>query len=189
MAADLEALLPIETIRQHTKTDDAPAVTDALLELYREAAFEAARLYTGRDWGAGPRTITQVVRGAFGERVRISLAAPASDGLVTLIAGRAMFLVQVGPGATEIEIGPDMLDASGKRLMCNPCTGVGAGGMTLQFRTSAAAGAMPADVKLGALQFIAYAIGNPGDAADAKAAALASGALATWRRHNTGPFF
>lgn len=186
---DLETLLPIELIRQHTKTDDAPGVSDELLSLYREAAFEAAALYTGRSWGAGPRTVTQAVRGTFGERIRVPLAAPASDGIVTLVAGRAMFVVQIAAGAREIEIGPDMRDAHGNRLMCNPCTGAGAGGMTLQYRTAGEAAAMPADVRLGALQFIAYAIGNPGDVANAGRAALASGAIATWRRHNAGPFF
>lgn len=44
---DLEKILSIELIREHTKTDDVLGVTDQQLELYRKAALEAASSYTG----------------------------------------------------------------------------------------------------------------------------------------------
>ena len=39
--------LSMDMIRAHTKTDDVPAVTDDQLQLYRDAAIEAAEMYTG----------------------------------------------------------------------------------------------------------------------------------------------
>ena len=44
---DWSERLSIDMIRQHTKTDDVPAVTDDQLKLYRDAAIEAAEMYTG----------------------------------------------------------------------------------------------------------------------------------------------
>src|SRR5688572_13974020 len=44
---DLEKLIPISLIREHTKTDDVPAVSDDQLRLYRSASVEAAEQYTG----------------------------------------------------------------------------------------------------------------------------------------------
>jgi hypothetical protein len=43
-----EDVLPIEVIREHSKTDDTPMVTDNQLELYRKFAFEQAEIYTNR---------------------------------------------------------------------------------------------------------------------------------------------
>jgi hypothetical protein len=44
---DWSGRLSIDMIRQHTKTDDIPGVTDDQLLIYRASAVEAAEAYTG----------------------------------------------------------------------------------------------------------------------------------------------
>ena len=44
---DWSERLSIDMIRTHTKTDDVPAVTDAQLKMYRDAAIEAAEFLHG----------------------------------------------------------------------------------------------------------------------------------------------
>src|SRR5262245_49243644 len=52
--------LSLDMVRQHTKTDDTPGVTDDMLSLYREAAIEAAELYTGMLL-SGKKTVTEAI--------------------------------------------------------------------------------------------------------------------------------
>lgn len=47
---DIEALLPLSLVKTHCKIDDLPGITDEQLSLYRQAALEAAELYTGKKW-------------------------------------------------------------------------------------------------------------------------------------------
>jgi hypothetical protein len=42
--------LSLAAIRNHTRTDDTPGVSDAQLELYRSTAAEGASMYTGYLW-------------------------------------------------------------------------------------------------------------------------------------------
>ena len=60
---DWAARLSIDIIRQHTKTDDIPGVTDEQLSLYRAASLEAAECYTGMLL-SGQRTVTEPMKAA-----------------------------------------------------------------------------------------------------------------------------
>ncbi|MGL5734865.1 MAG: hypothetical protein ACRCYS_08360, partial [Beijerinckiaceae bacterium] len=82
---DLEVILPLGLIRQHTKTDDIPSIGDELLKLYRTGALEAAEAYTGLLLG-GKKAVTEAVktpsqnigsmRRYFNHNTRYPLASP-----------------------------------------------------------------------------------------------------------------
>jgi hypothetical protein len=59
---DWTSRLSIEAIRDHTKTDDIPGVTDQQLKPNRAAAIEAAEKCTGLLL-SGQRTITEPIEG------------------------------------------------------------------------------------------------------------------------------
>lgn len=82
---NLDTILPLQTIREHSKTDDNPSVTDDLLKLYRDVAFEAAEKYTGMSF-TPTRVVTEPVR-LKGRRGKIKLSYMPSSLTVTLYGG------------------------------------------------------------------------------------------------------
>lgn len=196
-SADLDQLLPIALIRQHTKTDDVPHVTDEMLALYREAAFDAAAVYTGRTWG-GPSIITQVIDEATVNALangvtRVRLKGPTADGIITVTSGGSSYVMAVAPGATMVEFGGQPTDYPAEMGIdavncCTPCGGSITQGTSLTYRTGQKGGAaIPPMIKLGILQYIAWAMANAGDAtvnyAGQGSVALESGAHLLWWRH------
>lgn len=204
---DQEKILSINLIRQHTKTDDVPAVTDELLSLYRNAALEAAERYTGmllREI----RVIQQPVAGksdiTAGARHRmsytVSLQFPTVDGILYLYGGKqvtGVCTLRTSPGATKVKI-----PVNHYAIDMTPCCGSPCGdarpmnsGVELMYRAGVACeDDVPACIKLGALKFIAWSIGNPGDEplagvnmanvnpqAGRNNAAWQSGAIEEWR--------
>lgn len=190
----LEALLPLDLVRAHTKTDDVPHVTDDQLRLYRQAAFEAAQLYTGVEL-VGPEFITQNIPPYEGRVRTVMLEQPAIDGIITLSEGPSSTVLAIAPGATHVRIAPDLRfigGGSGGPGCTDTCGSMISGGAFIRYRArKACEPSMQADVKVGCLQFIGWLIGNPGDntdvrsAADVRSASRASGAINTWRRHCT----
>lgn len=202
-AVDLEGALSIELIRSHTKTDDAPHVTDDLLRLYRKAAVEQAELYTGRVWGSA-RTVTQSIAtrahsSRFRRRTRIDLDYPALEGFVTLYGGSlaSPVRIDVAPGTTRIDV-PVMSETMDG--CCSPCgAGVENFGLRAIYRTGVNCGAdIPSGIVLGCLKYIAWTIANPGDVlatmnngtsngasgvGGTNNAAWASGAIEQWRTY------
>lgn len=169
-AIKLEEILPIELIREHTKTDDTPRVTDAQLSLYRQAAFESCEQYTGMVF-----TETRIVRESvtreghrrrFRQHRNITLQFPTCDGSVYLYGGGLLrpheVVVQPGERTIRIPVLQEALDASS---CCDPCSRGGENwGIFVMYRTGIADPAkIPAVVKLGCLKYIAWAIENPGD--------------------------
>lgn len=189
----LERLLPLALVRAHTKTDDVPHVTDEQLGLYRQAAFEAAQLYTGIEL-TGPEFVTQAIPHNQGRPRSIALDRPALDGIVVLSEGMRSATLAVAPGATQIRISPDVGSIGGGMPGDADlgCSGDVVAGASIRYRVRQPCDPdLPADVKVGCLQFIGWLIGNPGDntdvrsAADVRSASRASGAINTWRRHVT----
>jgi hypothetical protein len=193
-----EALLPLAMIREHTKTDDVPSVTDPMLALYRSAALEAAEAYTGMIL-SGRKAITEVVRippmqpgsyrRQFTHRTRYALA----DGRAWFYGfeGGAVHEVQADPGTNEVRLPMVMTDFG--MGCCNPCAD---GGSRLMYYAGlSCAERVPGAFKLGALKYIAHVIENPGDLVssygtggdkvqggyEAANPALASGAIDIWR--------
>src|SRR5262245_58879811 len=89
---DWDAFVSLEMIRQHTKTDDVPSVTDEQLRLYRAAAVEAAEQYTGLLLSK-QITVTEPLAGPRRVRpgkthYRRHLQYPVADGLIYVYGGR-----------------------------------------------------------------------------------------------------
>jgi hypothetical protein len=194
----LEAILPLAAIRAHTKTDDVMTVTDDQLEMYRAAAFEAAEAYTGQSW-TGPEQVEQQVAAARGNRngrVTIRLARPATHGVIVFDGGgRNVRTVHVPRNATRVDLPViyDALDAC-----CSPCGGANYGIVARYTSGIECPSKVPPGIKLGCLKFIAWCIGNPGDAlvtlgdgfsrtgglmAGTNNGAWGSGAIDQWRQY------
>lgn len=166
---DLEAILPLELIREHTKTDDTPSVTDTQLSLYRSAAFEACELYTGMVF-TNARVVREPVAShnnrGFRRVRKLHLRYAPIDGYVYMYGGGIYQPVQVAvqPGRKTITI-PIVQEALDASSCCRPCSTGGENfGMSVMYRTGIVdIGKIPAIVKVGCLKYIAWAVKNPGD--------------------------
>lgn len=164
-AFDLEALIPLSLIRQHTKTDDIPAVGDDLLRVYRDAAIQAAQAYTGLTV-TGQRVVTELVtpkRPAYGSAyfvhcVKTQFAEPYA--FYYGADNHPPLRVDVEVGARRV-----MLPAlHGVHMMwcCNPC-GVNNSLKLMYSGGFSCVDDIPAAIVLGCLKYIAHVIENPGD--------------------------
>lgn len=206
-ALDWSGRLSIDMIRQHTKTDDIPGVTDDQLLIYRAAAVEAAEAYTSMLLSC-QRMVTQSAEGPpmsrYGRTTyKIRLRYPVADGIVYFYGGKfgndnATIRVPIGTRKLTLPVRYGMLDLSN---CCDPCAQRGSGnvndGMMVMYKAGfKSANEVPNLVVLGCLQYIAWVIEHPGDEIltvrnrrDARSEgaqgtnniAIASGALESWR--------
>lgn len=210
LTLDWDSVLPLELIREHTKTDDVPSVSDAQLLLYRKAGIESAEQYTGALFSES-RSVTETVdrpwrkrdmmRGSYMHTVQY----PIADGIAYLFGSRdgiGNSTLQTTPGSRNIRIPlvQTALDLGGP--CCRPAcdTGEGNYGMQIMYRAGyAKASAIPAGIIVGILKFIAWNITHPGDVFSAvqntesvqagilkgtNNVAWASGALELWRQYD-----
>ncbi|MGL5736575.1 MAG: hypothetical protein ACRCYS_17060 [Beijerinckiaceae bacterium] len=170
MAIDYEAILPLELVRVHTKTDDVPHVTDGLLALYREAAFDAAEKYAGLKVSTDGYT-TQEVEKSSGNDMIVRLKFPAVDGIIQVIDGSNSKTIVATPGASKIVLRASHHDFHDGDIIktlssncCETCVEVAPSSVMLKYK-SANCGApkVSAEMKQAILQYIAWAIENPGD--------------------------
>lgn len=199
---DYDEILPLELVREHTKTDDVPAVGDATLKLYRKAALQAAEKYTGIVLTARKPMTEQVSQPTNGHKLkarefRFTLRHPVAEPFVYyygLPGDQAPRQVAVKPNSREIYL-PIMHSGFGMGC-CNPRGSEGCG-MIQYVAGLACLSDAPAAIALGALKYIAHVIENAGDnvvvtnaaggmntSAGTSAAAdpaLASGAIDIWR--------
>lgn len=202
---DWSNLISMELIREHTKTDDVPGVTDVQLRLYRAVAIDAAQHYTGFLL-TGQRNVTEPVEGPSAAKLykssyKIRLQYPVSDGIVYIYGGldpAANHPLYIKPNTRTLHVPVryGMVDLSN---CCDPCSRSPAvnGGMMACYKAGyKCVEDVPPGVILGCLQFIAWVIEHPGDEVltvrnrrDARSEgamgtnniAIASGALETWR--------
>lgn len=205
MLDPLEDILPLEEIRQHTKTDDIPHVTDALLRRYRAAAFEAAQQHTGLS--IGERWVEQSAAfnrsdliGGYASILkphRVRLNAPADQGVVYLVGRHQTQEIRVEKGARHVDIQPLSIDLSGD--CCSPCGSTQGPGDILRYQTGKSCGeTLPAGVIMGVLKLMAWHVMNAGDEIlttrnresmesgtmqGSNDAVVLSGALDEWRRY------
>lgn len=183
---DYEAILPLELIREHTKTDDVPSVTDAQLTLYRRAALQAAARYTGLLLDAR-KTVTEEVEppavyrpsgygygGGYGyghhggtpegTYFMYELRHPVAEPTVYyygLQSSRTPEVVGVEVGSRIVRL-PRRHNSFGLGC-CNPCSD-GAGTARVMYVAGyGCLSEVDASVSLGALKYIAHVIENPGD--------------------------
>lgn len=167
---DLETILPIETIRVHTKTDDTPMVTDEQLDLYRKTAFEQAELYTGRII-YGIANIDETNRVGYQvldrrrPKIRVKLKyLPLDDHVVMTIQNTNPMRIRVPFNKRKIDVplNVHLLNPFG----CCKCAAGDEEG--LDFRTMYRTGYkckedIPSTLLYGCLKFIMWAVANPGD--------------------------
>lgn len=205
VALDWDVALPLDLIRQHTKTDDIPQVTDEQLKLYRRAAVEAAEKYTGLLLSK-QITVTEPIAGPRRPRpgkmtYKHTLMYPVADGIVYVYGGwtadeNRAFRVPKNTRTIHIPIRTGFLDLSN---CCDPCSQHSINGELMAFYKAGfgCAEEVPATVILGCLQFLAWTVEHPGDelltqrnslgqretgAFGSNNIALVSGALETWRQ-------
>lgn len=208
---DLDLVLSLDLIREHTKTDDVPSVTDAQLKLYRKAALEAAEAYTsllltrrkvvfedvdlpglfGRNKHRGfhqqgsPNIHKYTTKYAFGDPVAYwyGLAGFSHEQITVEVNSHT---ARLPLSHTDFGMG-----------CCSPCGNGGASGRLQYVAGFACEDDFPAAIALGALKYIAHVIENLGDnivvvnsrgggasaasASDPANPALASGAIDIWR--------
>jgi len=204
---DLESILPLATIRQHTKTDDVPHVTDDMLSLYRKAAFEACEEYTGlilRELRVVTEALDRPMRNSMLKKMYYTHTTQhmIADDHVWVYGGRnatANMRIAVTPGTSRVRVPVDHFAIDTTACCGTPCAAPLNFHMQMMYRAGyGCIDAIPAGIKLGCLKFIAWAISNPGDivmtvrnregAGEAgiigtNNGAWASGAIEQWRIH------
>lgn len=205
---DQDQMLSIEMIRQHTKMDDVIAVPDALLSVYRDAAFAAAEAYTGMLFreqrvvyqdASNKRDLTRGAR--WRPSFTLKLEYPTVDGLLYLYGGRhtpEVITIRTVPGATKVEV-PINHYAIDMTQCCAPSCGNGRNpanfDRTLMYRAGMLSEHyLPPAIIMGALKYIAWQAENPGSGdslstgfagtnpqTSGNNAAWKSGAIEEWR--------
>ena len=206
-----EALLPLSLIRDHIADDDTERFSEAQLDLYREAAFEACELYTGLSLRPGLRQVEERIALPRGYSLRSCrdletpsfhrLREPATTGIVAIVSNSGTQTLHIDAGGTRIPI-----------WMLNETISFGAG--ACEFGRSAPnqmlvavymtgderPKPLPAGIKLGVLKMIAWSVTNAGDTVvtvsgamsasretqlqyGTNNAAVASGAVDQWRQY------
>lgn len=201
---DLDKFLSLDLIRSHTKTDDVPAVSDVMLELYRNAALEAAEEYTGLLLKAR-RVVVESVRppGVTGHKTYRkmefvhSTEHVISDPLVWYYGHRSQPPIQIHADTNTTRLVLPRVHSDFGLGCCNPCGGEAFSRVQYVAGLTCLTEA-PAVIKLGALKYIAHVIENPGDlvrtsnagggsssgsasVGEASNPAWASGAIEIWR--------
>jgi|SRR6187431_78811 hypothetical protein len=204
---DWDQYLSMDIIRQHTKTDDVPGVTDEQLRLYRRAAVEAAEFYTGLTLNK-QKILSEIIpmpkRRPGHEYHIVKLKYASSDGIVYVYGdNRNPETIHITPNTRKVRMqsrffyNPDMSNC------CDPCA-VATNGLRIMYRAGfSCAAQVPAGVLLGILQFIAWVVEHPGDEVlsmrntlsarggaiiGTNNIALVSGALESWRQFDPEAF-
>jgi hypothetical protein len=185
---DVETILPLGLIRTHTRTDDVMRVSDMQLEMYRDAAFEMAEQYSGLTL-RGTREIVEPISVERQSMIargigKISLLYVPVDGVVNLIGDAINEVLLLQDGSRVVDFRSIIIGGSCRASACSAVCD----GMSFQYRTGMkCAKDVPSSIKIGCLQYIAWAIENPGDMTDAWSV-TASGAIAQWSQHRSMVF-
>ena len=197
--------ISIDLIRQHTRTDDVPGVTDEQLRLYRAAAVEAAEFYTGMTLSK-QKVFSEVISPPKikpgKDYFTVKLQHASSDGIIYIYGnGEYPEAVQITPNTRKVKLQARfiMLDMSN---CCDPCAKQN--GLKVMYLAGfSCAEQVPAGVILGILQFVAWVVEHPGDEVLAMRntlsarggaligtnnIALISGALESWRQFDPEGF-
>lgn len=189
---DVEAILPMDLIRAHCKVDDTPGILDSQLELYRDAAFEAAEMYTQVRWFSRVKITQEIVSPRFRglaqaaiARTTVELTYRPMNGIVNVYGtgdsasfwvggipliperGMSYYSIHLPPDATSFEMSNDLMFMTTSNSICDGSDRGGSirqSGATVQYIAGTKSEKdVPAGVKLGCLKFIAWSIENPGD--------------------------
>jgi hypothetical protein len=196
---DWAGRLSMEMVREHTRTDDIPGVSDEMLKLYRQASIESAEFYTGMLL-RGKKTLIETLhlpqnwsRSFYRHQFRYQVA---EDGFAYMYGRSINMSLPVVAGQQSIRI-PRMAHIPDFTNCCNPCS---TSDMKIMYWAGySCPDKVPAGIVMGCLQYIAWMVEHPGDELlamrnrlDASAAGvkgnsnvpLVSGALETWRQYD-----
>jgi len=203
-ALDWDSYLSIELIRQHTKTDDIPAVTDEQLRFYRRAAVEAAEFYSGLSLSK-QKVLSEVLdisKPKLGrEYVVVRLKYPSSDGIIYIYGnGQNPEKIDITPNTRKVKLPARFFYSPDMSNCCNPCS-TATNGLKIMYRSGfSCAEKVPPGILLGILQFISWVVEHPGDEVMAMRntlsarggaligtnnIALICGALESWRQFDS----
>jgi len=203
-AFSLEEILPLELVREHTRTDDVPNVSDRQLELYRHAALVAAHEYTGllltaQEVRTESVTLPQIPMGSLWvERTVPTTFEHQAEQVFAEnfvwfygIRNSAPQRVPVTVGSSVAQLPRTFMDFG---LGC--CTGKGSNALIQYVAGFDCVQSIPPQVQVGALKYIAHLLENPGDnvsvstvggagggvgVGESSNPAWASGAIEVWR--------
>ena len=186
----LEEILPLDIVKVHCKIDDLPGITNDQLELYRQAAFEAAERITGKRWSGRFRQEQAIQSPKFRSlaqiaiaRLRVNLDYEPIDGIVNIYtrSNEPLFwlsgvqlpmqmsteyrTIKLPPGEQSFEMSNNEMFMSPANMDCSEREfGFQMAGATAIYLAGPKnAAAVPAGIKLGCLKYIAWSIANPGD--------------------------
>lgn len=163
---ELEEIVSIAMIREHTKTDDVPQVTDGQITMYRSASFEAANMYTGRFWDRN-KSVTEPVttrrKHKFQHNLSYITKYPVMDGNVLMHGVFGRFPLQIGEGRRKVKL-PISDDLVMLENCCSPCHTQGNNGNFVTYQTGIRnIDEVPDGVILGILKYTAWSMANPGN--------------------------
>ncbi len=166
---DLEEILPLETIREHTKTDDTPTVSDDQIKLYRKTSFEQAEKYTGRII-TGHALVAEGFKIPGSDRnfnarsLRIRLSFLPMDKVVNVMdRDRVRKRIPLKRDSRKIDVPADACQMNFAN--CCACEGQG---FEFDLKTQYVTGYrnildIPSTLLYGCLKFITWSVANPGD--------------------------
>lgn len=214
VAFNRQAILPLELIRDHTKTNDIVTVSDAQLKLYAKSALETAEAYTGMIL-TKKRSVQEPV-----ELPSINYAAMQHGNMYGPENGRKMtFTFKAahtfadgiayffgGPNQVPQQIGVQVGGRTVELPMIHSTFGfdccsdkVSNGTQLMYYAGFACEDDIPATIVIGCLKYIAHLVENPGDVTygttaagntggdpskDAANPIVASGAIELWNVAN-----
>lgn len=198
---DWDQYLSMDLIRQHTRTDDVPGVTDEQLRFYRKAAVESAEFYSGMTL-TKQKVISEILspsKPRLGhDYVIVRLQSVSSDGIL-YIYGNDQYpeTIQITPNTRKVKLPSRFMYTPDMSNCCNPCSKP-TNGLKVMYRSGfSCADQVPTGILLGILQFIAWVVEHPGDEVlsmrntlsarggaiiGSNNIALVSGALESWRQ-------
>jgi hypothetical protein len=187
----LEQILPLDLVKTHCKIDDLPGITNDQLSLYRQAAFEAAELYTGKKWIGKTKMVQEIKSPKFRNLAQAAIARipvhldyiPINgivniygngdkplfwlDGLVLPVLNENTYhTIKLPPGSQEFQMNNNiMFFSAGIAGNCsNPDVTFEQSFATATYIAGISSPSqVPAGIKLGCLKYIAWSIENPGD--------------------------
>lgn len=188
-ALNIEEMLPMDLIKAHCKIDDLPGITNSQIELYRDAAMEAAEIYTRVKWFHRIKITEPIVSPRFRSiaqaaiaRLTIELNYAPINGIVNIYGTgdtplfwlntipirpdrhHSHFSIVLPAGATKFELSNDLLFVSLNGCEENRHGMVQQQGARIEYIAGIKCEKdVPAGIKLGCLKFIAWSIENPGD--------------------------
>lgn len=199
---DYEAILPMSLVRQHSRTDDVPSVTDELLSLYRRTALETAQEYTGLVL-TEQKVVIEEIDDAPTNPFRHekpwfwhTTKSPFAQSVAWVYGQNTQAInLHVTPGSRRVRL-PILMGDLGMGC-CNPCASAAPSMKLMYVAGFDCEKSIPAAIILGCLKYITHVLENAGDIVTAVSEAgvsvtrvrvdqtsnpaLASGAIEIWR--------